>query len=559
MNTSKKIKIAVYGNYAMQFLVKALRQKFKGTVVEAEIYEAGYDQTEMDFFYTESDLYKFAPDFILIHESADNVKDKFYSSSVDERKLFASVLIARLEQIGALVEANLPHAKIIYPTWEAEDDMVYGNLSFKIPSSWGYQLREYNWLLVGLLRKHRCFSLIDINRIILGEAAKKNYALSISADLQFSLPVVNRLAKEVVQHINVFLFGAAKCIILDLDNTLWGGIIGDDGIDNIQVGNLGVGKAFTKLQTWLKELKERGIILTVCSKNNEDVAKEPFLRHADMVLKLEDIAVFVANWNNKADNIRHIQSILNIGFDSMVFLDDNPAERQIVKDNLPEVIVPDLPEDPAYYLPYLKELNLFETTAVSANDKDRTKQYQEEAKRVEFSSRVTNIEEYLQSLEMKATIEPFKKEDYSRIAQLTQRSNQFNLRTIRYSDADIERIANDQAYLTLSVKLRDKFGDYGLISVLILNKQNDSMFIDTWLMSCRVMKRGVEQMVLNYLLKKTEEIGAIQLTGEYIATSKNKLVERHYADLGFENRDGLWLLKVSDDKRFNHFIKINHN
>jgi FkbH-like protein len=435
--------------------------------------------------------------------------------------------------------------------------MVYGTLSYKIEEALGYQLRAFNNGLTELLRKAGFFMLIDSTRILLQTQAKRNYALAISADLQFSLAFLQQLSNEVFQLVKVFQLGAVKCVILDLDNTLWGGIIGDDGIENIQIGNLGTGKAYSKFQKWLKQLKERGIILAVCSKNSEDVAKEPFLRHTDMELRLEDIAVFVANWENKADNIRYIQSVLNIGYDSMVFLDDNPAERKIVKDNLPDVIVPDLPEDPAYYLPYLKDLNLFETTAVSENDKDRTKQYQEEAKRVELSSKITNINEYLQSLEMEADIAPFKKEDYSRIAQLTQRSNQFNLRTIRYSDADIERIANDENFITCAVKLKDRFGDYGLISVVILEKKEDHvLFIDTWLMSCRVLKRGVEQMLLNYLIDLSVRYNIEKLEGEYLPTAKNKLVEWHYRDLSFKEQKGKWVLCVNKSLLSTHHIKV---
>jgi FkbH-like protein len=553
----KKVKIAVYGNYAIQFLVKALKQAFKETAIEAEIYEAEYDQTELDFFDASSELYRFSPDYILIHESVENIKDRFYGLDNGQKKLFAKNAIERLEQMGILIHERLPKTKIIYPTWEPEDDMVYGTLSYKIEEALGYQLRAFNNGLTELLRKAGFFMLIDSTRILLQTQAKRNYALAISADLQFSLAFLQQLSNEVFQLVKVFQLGAVKCVILDLDNTLWGGIIGDDGIENIQIGNLGTGKAYSKFQKWLKQLKERGIILAVCSKNSEDVAKEPFLRHTDMELRLEDIAVFVANWENKADNIRYIQSVLNIGYDSMVFLDDNPAERKIVKDNLPDVIVPDLPEDPAYYLPYLKDLNLFETTAVSENDKDRTKQYQEEAKRVELSSKITNINEYLQSLEMEADIAPFKKEDYSRIAQLTQRSNQFNLRTIRYSDADIERIANDENFITCAVKLKDRFGDYGLISVVVLEKKEDHvLFIDTWLMSCRVLKRGVEQMLLNYLIDLSVRCNIEKLEGEYLPTAKNKLVEWHYRDLSFKEQKGKWVLCVNTSLLSTHYIKV---
>ena len=235
-------------------------------------------------------------------------------------------------------------------------------------------------------------------------------------------------------------------MILDLDNTTWGGIIGDDGMENIQIGSLGIGKAFSEFQYWIKKLKNRGIIVAVCSKNTESVAKEPFEKHPDMVLRLSDISVFIANWDNKVDNIRQIQSILNIGFDSMVFLDDNPFERNIVRENIPEICVPELPEDPANYLEYLYGLNLFETVSFSNEDSARTKLYQIEAERAKVQKKFTNEDDFLKNLEMVSVIEPFNKFNTPRMAQLSQRTNQFNLRTIRYSEADIERISKSKDY-----------------------------------------------------------------------------------------------------------------
>jgi FkbH-like protein len=319
------------------------------------------------------------------------------------------------------------------------------------------------------------------------------------------------------------------------DNTLWGGVIGDDGLENLQLGHgLGIGKAFTEFQHWIKTLKNRGIIIAICSKNNEETAREPFIKHPEMVLKLDDISVFVANWDNKADNIRHIQSILNIGFDSMVFLDDNPAERAIVRENIPGITVPELPEDPADYLEYLYGLNLFETASYSTEDAERTKQYQVEAERVSLQKTFANKADFLKSLDMVSEVTGFDAFNIPRVAQLSQRSNQFNLRTIRYTEADAARLAADSRYQTFSFTLEDKFGDNGLICVVILEKQDaKTLFIDTWFMSCRVLKRGMENFTLNTIVDYARENGFKRIIGEYIATAKNKMVEGHYPGLGF--------------------------
>ena len=345
-----------------------------------------------------------------------------------------------------------------------------------------------------------------------------------------------------------------KCLILDLDNTIWGGVVGDDGWENIQIGHgLGIGKTFTEFQEWVKKLKNRGIIVCVCSKNDEDKAKEPFEKNPEMVLKLDDISVFIANWENKADNIRTIQSILNIGFDSMVFLDDNPFERNMVRENVLGVTVPELPEDPGEYLEFLYTQNLFETASYSNADKDRTKQYQVEAKRVTAAKTFANEAEFLKSLNMVSEVKGFDKFNIPRVAQLSQRSNQFNLRTVRYTEDQITAIEQSDRYVTCSFTLEDKFGDNGLIAVVIMEKsfdnaQEPALFIDTWFMSCRVLKRGMENFTLNTLVEYARQNGFKKIIGEYLPTAKNGMVKEHYSNLGFETIEGIetdqWMLDV---------------
>ena len=270
-----------------------------------------------------------------------------------------------------------------------------------------------------------------------------------------------------------------------------------------------------------------------------------------MVLRLDDISVFVANWENKADNIRTIQQILNIGFDSMVFLDDNPFERNIVRENVPGVLVPELPEDPGDYLEYLYSLNLFETASYSSADKDRTKQYQVEAQRAVAATKFTNEADFLKSLNMVSVVEGFTSFNTPRVAQLSQRSNQFNLRTVRYTDAEISQMAVDDAYGCFSFTLEDKYGDNGLICVIILQKEDaKTLFVDTWFMSCRVLKRGMEHFTLNTIVDYAKANGFTRIVGEYIPTAKNGMVAEHYQRLGFapiaDAERCLYELKVSE-------------
>jgi FkbH-like protein len=393
------------------------------------------------------------------------------------------------------------------------------------------------------------FYMVDISSIQnhTGKTAFFQTSVYINTEMVLSLDAVPLVAAKTVDLIAALYGKFKKCLILDLDNTMWGGIIGDDGLENIQIGSLGIGKAFSEFQYWIKKLKNRGVILAVCSKNTEHIAKEPFEKHPDMVLHLDDIAVFVANWENKADNIRQIQSILNIGFDSMVFLDDNPFERNMVRENVPQVTVPELPEDPADYLEYLYTLNLFETVSFSNEDAERTKQYQVEAQRTVLQKSFANEDEFLQSLNMISLVEPFNKFNTPRVAQLSQRSNQFNLRTVRYTEADIEQFASADNFYTFTFDLADKFGNNGLICVIILKQEDkDTLFIDTWFMSCRVLKRGMENFTLNTIANFAKEKGFTYLKGEYLPTAKNEMVKDHYEKLGFYAKDNCWLLNVKE-------------
>jgi len=358
----------------------------------------------------------------------------------------------------------------------------------------------------------------------------------VSTEMVLSMDVLPFVASKVMDIICAIKGKFNKCLILDLDNTIWGGVIGDDGLEGIQLGHgLGIGKAFTEFQMWVKKLRQRGIIICVVSKNNEETAKEPFEKHPDMILRLDDIAVFLANWETKVDNIRTLQKILNIGFDSMVFLDDNPFERNIVRENIQGITVPELPEDPGEYLEYLYSLNLFETASYSQADKDRTSQYRTEAKRVSFSKTFTNEADFLKSLQMVSVVSGFTKFNIPRVAQLSQRSNQFNLRTIRYTEADILAMAQDPNVIALCFTLDDKFGENGLIAVVILKKQDaQTLFVDTWFMSCRVLKRGMETFTLNTMVEQAKAAGFKRIVGEYLPTPKNKMVENHYTSLGFK-------------------------
>ena len=535
-----KVKLALVGDTATQFLVTAIRGMGIECGYNLEVFEAEYNQVERQFFDTSSDLYQFDADFIVLFLSTHKLCEHHSLLPANEQANLARERVAFIESICHI--PALESKKIICFNFPEIDDAIFGNYANKVRSSFPFQVRQLNYELMELAARTPNLNICDIASIQnkLGRDMMFAPNIYISTEMVLSLDSLPFIAERVMNIIHAVNGHFKKCLIIDLDNTIWGGVIGDDGLEGIQLGHgLGIGKAFTEFQMWIKKLKQRGIIICVVSKNNEETAKEPFEKHPDMVLKLNDIAVFIANWETKVDNIRTVQNILNIGFDSMVFLDDNPFERQMVRENIPDITVPELPKDPGEYLEFLYSQNLFETASYSLADKDRTKQYQIEAKRMSFSKTFTNEADFLKSLHMLSEVSGFTKFNTPRVAQLSQRSNQFNLRTIRYTEADVSAMADDSEIIDLCFTLEDKFGDNGLVAVVILKPiSKDTLFIDTWLMSCRVLKRGLEDFVLNIIVERAKNAGYHKIIGEYIPTTKNKMVEQHYQNLGFQKCEG---------------------
>ena len=537
-----EVKVALLGDTATQFLATAI----KGLGVERgyniNLFEAEYNQVERQVLDPTSDYHQFGAKYTIVFQSTHKLLCKEL-----ENERIRELANERIQFIRTLCETT--EGKVIYFNYPEIDDTVFGQYANRTELSFTWQVRKLNYELMQLTQEYPNLFICDIAALQnkFGREWMFDSSVYVSTEMILSLDALPYVASRVMDIICAIEGKFHKCLILDLDNTVWGGVVGDDGWENIQVGHgLGIGKAFTEFQEWVKKLKNRGIIIAVCSKNDEDKAKEPFEKNPEMVLRLDDIAVFVANWENKADNIRTIQQILNIGFDSMVFLDDNPVERAIVRENIPAICVPELPEDPGDYLEYLYSLNLFETASYSSGDKDRTKQYQTEAKRVQSAQKFTNEADFLKSLEMVSVVEGFTAFNTPRVAQLSQRSNQFNLRTVRYTDGEIAALGASDKHACFSFTLEDKFGDNGLICVVILEKRDaETLFVDTWFMSCRVLKRGMENFTLNTIVAYAKEHGFKRIIGEYIPTLKNGMVKEHYPNLGFvpiaENQ---WALDV---------------
>ena len=555
------IKVALTGDTATQFLATAIRGTGAERGYQIDLFEAEYNQVERQFLDPSSELYQTDADFIVLFQSTHKLGEKHSLLPPSQQESLAEERLAFVASVSE--NPMLASKKIICLNYPEIEDTVFGSYATKVTSSFTYQVRKLNMGLMDLSQRYANLFICDIAGLQnkLGRDMMFAPNVYVSTEMVLSIDALPYVASRVMDIICAIKGQFKKCLILDLDNTVWGGVIGDDGLEGIQLGHgLGIGKAFTEFQMWVKKLKQRGVIICVASKNNEETAKEPFEKHPDMVLKLEDIAVFQANWETKVDNIRTIQRILNIGFDSMVFLDDNPFERNIVRENIPGITVPELPQDPGEYLEYLYSLNLFETASYSQADKDRTKQYQVEAQRVSLQKTFSNEADFLKSLDMTSVVSGFNKFNTPRVAQLSQRSNQFNLRTVRYTEADIEALGQNPDVIDLSFTLEDKFGDNGLIAVIIMKKQDEeTLFIDTWFMSCRVLKRGMEDFTLNTMIEAAREKGYKRIIGEYLPTPKNKMVENHYPSLGFQKLEGTptaqYVLDVEQYQPRENYIK----
>ena len=461
--------------------------------------------------------------------------------------------------------ANFGSVPMLVQTVPHPPETLLGSLDFALPSSVRGCIHDFNAHLRQTIADSSdvVFDVAGLAETV-GLAEWHDPVAWHSAKLSFAQKFVPLYADVLSRLIGAVFGKSRKCLVLDLDNTLWGGVIGDDGIDGITLGQgSGLGEAHLAIQRHALALSKHGVILAICSKNDDHIARHPFTHHPDMVLREEHIAVFQANWVDKATNIRAIAEMLNIGIDTLVFLDDNPTERHIVRRELPEVAVPEVPGDPALFPLFLSMAGYFDAATFSADDEKRTQFYKTEAQRLTLKESTSDLEGYLKSLDMTLHVAPFDKVGRPRIAQLINKSNQFNLTTRRYTEAEVAAISEDPNTITLQARLIDCFGDNGMISVIICRNDDEFWNIDTWLMSCRVLGRCVEQAMLHHLTQQLKTRGATELRGCYIPTNRNSLVKDHYSTLGFEpvktdtNGNTHWRLDLSSDRPYNAPIRIS--
>jgi FkbH-like protein len=529
-------RVAVLGSYTTAQFVPMLRLASRRIGMDLQTYECHYGQYRQEILDPNSGLYEFRPDVVLlaVHESEVALPSFSAKPGEDVR--------TEAERWMSLWRTFARHssARLVHHTFAIAPENSWGHLGSQLRGSRQRMLQDLNLTLGEEAQHAPGVSIVDCDRLAAAfgkerwfnprywDLAKQGVALE-------ALPLLSRHTAAV------FAAGlglSRKCLVLDLDNTLWGGVIGEDGLSGIKVGDGPQGEGFLRFQQYLLELKEKGVLLAVCSKNNEADAIQPFEQHSRMQLRTSDFAAFVANWNPKPDNLREISGMLNIGIDSLVFFDDNPVERQAVRQALPEVDVIPVPSSPSEYVRSLSRYLLFETASFTEEDANRTEQYRARARMSQMAESVGSLDDLHRSLHMQAVIEPFSDAHLDRVVQLIGKTNQFNVTTRRYSAGQIREFMADPDCIHATVQLRDTFADHGLISIAIAFVRGDILDIDTWLMSCRVIGRRVEDELLSWLCEAAVARNCTKLRGVYIPTAKNGLVRDLYSRFDFEPSAG---------------------
>jgi len=559
------VRIAILGGSTTNEVADLLEIFLFASGFQPVFHQSEYGRYYEDAVLDPGDLIAFAPDIVYIHTSYMNVQAvPPVHCSESEFKSYVEEEAGRYRQIWESIERNLS-AQIIQNNFELPAHAVLGNID---AVSCGGASRFFLALNAEFARAASAdprLLIQDIHSL----SARIGLRHWFDWDRYFSYKILMTVegnvavARSLASMVRAIYGKSRKVLVLDLDNTIWGGIIGDDGIEKIQIGReTPVAEAYTAFQEYCLSLHRRGILLAVCSKNDEEIAKQGF-EHPDSVLKLEHISSFKVNWEPKHENILAIARELNLSVDSFVFVDDNPAERAIVEAQIPGIAVPNIGNEVSRYAAVIDEGRYFEPVALSQEDLTRAALYRSNTERSNAEAQFANYGDYLDSLEMSAEIQRFNSLYLERITQLTNKTNQFNLTTRRYTLAEMEAVMQDERYVGLYGRLSDRFGDNGLISIMLGRREHDVLHIDLWLMSCRVLKRDMELAMLDVLVEHAKAANITSLRGYYLPTKKNGMVADHYEKLGFqqysldpESKSSVWTLEIQTYTPRNRHIRI---
>jgi len=563
-----KKKIAVLGGSTTNEIVNILELFLLNYGIEPEFYQSEYAQYWQDAVFGNEELDSFGPDIVYIHTTNRNIKDYETCMSATSEEVDAALekQFNHFEEVWNGIK-NKFHCPVIQNNFEMPSYRLLGNRDASDFRGMTNFISKLNEKFYKYAQENENFYINDINYISASYGLSKwadstswymyKYALSTQAIPELSFNIANIIKS---------IYGKnKKMFVLDMDNTLWGGVVGDNGQQGIEIGQeTGIAQGYYEFQKYIKAHKQLGVLLSVNSKNDMENALDG-LKHPDTVLTADDFITIKANWNNKDQNIEEISNEISILPDSFVFVDDNPAERGIVSAQINGIAVPEI-DSIENYIRILDRNAYFELTSFTADDVSRNEMYQANFKRMNSQKTFSDYTEYLESLEMKAVIDDFDPVYLNRIVQLTNKSNQFNLTTKRYTQAEMDEVLQSSEYIRLYGKLTDKFGDNGVVSVVIGKKEEDTLHMDLWLMSCRVLKRNMEFAMLDSLVKRAKEEGIKTIRGYYYKSPKNAMVTDLYTVFGFETvsrneetGDAVFELKTENYTDKNNIIKIFKN
>ena len=558
----KDIRIALLSSFTINGFEETIRVKLSEHSINCVTYVGPYNQYPQEILTTDGQLYRFKPNLTFLFLDSREIFGKFfyfpYSINNDERK---NLVNEKIKELSNLIHkfSNNTDSKLIVTNLQIPSFTPYGLFETKSDYGFHQMIRDFNEQLSLSFMNNDSVYVFNFDRFVTkyGEQNIFDHKQFLFGDIKVALDYIPLLVDEFLAYVFATLGLSKRCIVLDLDNTLWGGVIGEDGFSGIKLGSDPQGKAYVEFQKFLKSMNQRGILLAINSKNNLEDALKVISDHPDMVLREENFSCMKINWNDKVSNMIEISKELNFGLENFVFFDDDPVNREFVRTNLPQVSTIELPKDPSQYAMILQNLKFFDVFRITDEDSKRNQMYLEQKERKEFENTVTNIDEFLKQLELQVSIKQATKFTIPRISQLTMKTNQFNLTTKRYQEEDIQKFSDDPNFIVGCAQVIDKFGDNGITSAFIVNKQNPKVWIlDTFLLSCRVMGREIEKAILYYIISKAKEEGVETIRANYIPTQKNKPIENLLPNCGFEQNGDSWIIRPKTDFKLPECIKL---
>ena len=564
-NFDKKINVGILASFSLNGLEETLRVKCAQKGIDCRTYVGDYNQYNQEIFKSDSKLFQFNPQLTFLILDIRHILGELYflpySISASERKEFVET---KVDEIKKLVETFLDNSnsKLVITNFQIPVYSPYGINEQKEDFGMKQLVYEINNKIRHELKDQPLVFIYDFNEFVMkfGEYNVFNYQDYFFGDIKISIDYIPKFADELLGYVNAVMGITKKCIVLDLDNTLWGGIIGEDGFDNIKLGDDAVGRSFVEFQKRLLALNQRGIILAINSKNNFEDAMEVIKKHPSMILREDNFACMKINWNDKVTNLQEISKELNIGLDSMVFFDDDLINQEFVKTSLPEVLVVELPNDSSQFAQIITKMKEFDVLKITEEDVKRNEMYLVQKKRTELKNKIVDFDEFLKQMNIEVNIKKADSFTIPRISQLTLKTNQFNLTTKRYQQEEISSFSSDKDRIIECVQVSDKFGDNGITGVYIIEKKDSKEWIiDTFLLSCRIMGRKVEEAMLYQIIEKAKNLGIKKIKGKFIPTKKNKPAENFYSDCGFKKEGDYWVFNTDQVMKKPEQIKLRNN